>query len=162
MARSKKDTSNIEAPKTPEVFENVTPGETLIPAAGQVENGPTIGAKTGAEAGPEISPDAGLTAGAEVASPGEHVANEPPAPPANEAASNAGTANNPTDTNINTPNLAIELLDVDALIKEQNLPPWQGAALCRMQNWGVGKMVSRQEFDVAIEALNNRQMGGGK
>ena len=154
MAKNKKETTNVETPGTPEVFENVTPGETVIPAAGQVENGPTIGA--------EINPDAGFTAGAEVASPGEHVANEPPAPPANEAASNAGTANNPTDTNINTPNLAIELLDVDALIKEQNLPPWQGAALCRMQNWGVGKMVSRQEFDVAIEALNNRQMGGGK
>ena len=54
----------------------------------------------------------------------------------------------------------VTLVNVDNFIRESNMPSWKGAALCRAEGWAIGIMITREEFDAAVQRLENRRMGG--
>lgn len=81
-----------------------------------------------------------------------------------EAGQNQPASTAPADTETHnkaqTKGQEDALCDVDALISQAALPAWQGAALCRAENWAPGKQVTQAAFATALERLNSRRMGG--
>ncbi|WP_051294824.1 hypothetical protein [Maridesulfovibrio bastinii] len=51
--------------------------------------------------------------------------------------------------------VAVETLGAD-------IPAWQLAGLMRSNRWAEGKMLTRAEFDAALDNFRKRPLGGGR
>lgn len=56
----------------------------------------------------------------------------------------------------------VQLIQVDELIKTNDVPAWEGAALKRWAGWAEGKAVSEEDFAEALAQFRTRSCGGGR